>query len=94
MNENLARQLYVHGELQHEPEYFGRGMSKPTHALIGSYGDLFESLSSLVGDLVVDALGCEDDEAKSQIKAQYEELHLDSLSDLRVDNIGSELIFY
>jgi len=94
MNENLARQLYVHGELQHEPEYFGRGMSKPTHALIGSYSELFESITSLVDDLVTDALGCEDAEAKAQIREQYETLHLSGLSDLRVDNIGAEMIFY
>ena len=95
MNETLARALYTHGdELQHEPEYIGRGMSKPTHAVTGTQSALFDAIYRMVDDLFVDALKCDGGQEKDLLRAQYEELNLSSLSSFRMDQLGTELVFY
>lgn len=94
MNAQLARQLEIHGDLQLEPEYTGRGMIRPTVAVIGSQSAFYEAIACLVDSLVNEALDCNTDEAKNNVRADYEELHLSSLASIRVDNIGSDLIFY
>lgn len=94
MHEQLAKQLYDHGDLQHEPEYFGRGMNKSCHAVIGTQADFMDSIVSLVDDLIADAMACETEEQKVAFLSEVEELRLNSLSSIRTDNLGSEIIFY
>lgn len=94
MYEKLARQLHIHGDLQLEPEYYGRGMSKPTVALIGTQSDLMESVINMVEDMLEDAFASDSEEAEAKLRAEYDELRLRSLTNLRTDNLGSELIFY
>jgi hypothetical protein len=94
MNKHLAHQLEIHGDLQLEPEYTGRGMSNPTVAVVGSQQAFYEAIAGLVDDLVNAALVCTTDEDKNKLLADYEELCLSSLSSLRVDNLGNDLIFY
>lgn len=94
MHNQLANSLEFHGDLQLEPEYTGRGMSKPTAAIVGSQSALYEAIVSLVDDLVNYALDCTSDEEKRKFRADYEELQLNSLSSIRVDDLGTEVIFY
>jgi hypothetical protein len=95
MNKHLARQLEVHGDLQLEPEYTGRGMGNPTAAVVGSQEAFYEAISSLVDSLVNDALECTTDEEKAKLRAEYEELSFDSIGSIRVDSLGkTDLVFY
>jgi hypothetical protein len=96
MTEKLARALYLNGELQHEEEYRGRGMSNydSTHAVIGTFSDFMEAIRLTVDELVNSALGCEDEESRKQLQAEYNELNLEQLASIRVDDLGLESIFY
>ena len=94
MTEKLARALYLNGELQHEEEYRGRGMSKPTHAVIGTFNDFIESIRLTVDDLFNSALDCEDEESRKKVQSEYNELYLEQLASIRIDDLGLESIFY
>lgn len=94
MTQKLARALYLNGELQHEEEYRGRGMSNSTHAVVGTFSDFMEAIRLTVDELFASALACEDEESRKQLQAEYNELNLDQLASIRVDDLGLESIFY
>ena len=94
MYEKLALELYHNGELQLEPEYVGRGMSSSCHALVGSYTEFMDSLTTLLDATVENALACETEQEKAEVRAAYNDLRLESLSSLRTDNLGNSIIFY
>lgn len=96
MNQKLARELHIQGDLTLDDDYQGRGMSKSTHALTGTFQDFMTALGSLTEELTTEALDCENTpEARAEFLKNMDELNLPSLGSICIDNMGKdEYVFY
>lgn len=95
MNKKLAEALHLHGDMEIDHDYCGRGMSKPTTALVGTDGELLESIGNLFESMMDEALAAGTNEAEiERLRQEVEDLGIPNLGGIRVDNLGMQYVYY